>query len=76
MYFDTEERVMKKLTLSLLAAALISAAGNAAAWWGNGWGGGWNPYDPWDPRYWAEEFFGGGWGNGWGNNRSPTPYGD
>ena len=63
---------MKKLTLSLLAAALISAAGGVHAWWGNGWGGGWNPYDPWDPRYWMEEFFGGGWGNGWGG---PWGYG-
>ena len=51
---------MKKLTLSFLAAALISAATSTSAWWGNGWGGGWNPYNPWDPRYWAEEFFGGG----------------
>ncbi len=59
---------MKKLTLSMLAALLISAAGSATAFWGNnGWGGGWNPYDPWDPRYWAEEFFGGnGWGGGYG----------
>jgi hypothetical protein len=63
---------MKKLTLSLLAAALISAAGSVSAWWGNGWGG-WNPYDPWDPRYWLEEFFGGGWGYGgpWGYGGYP-----
>lgn len=49
---------MKKMTvLSLLAGLLLAAATNVSAWWG-----GWNPYDPWDPRYWMEEFFGGGWG--------------
>jgi len=52
---------MKKRTaLSLLAGLLLAAATNVSAWWGNNWG--WNPYDPWDPRYWMEEFFGGGWG--------------
>ena len=51
---------MRKLTLSLLTAALITVASNASAWWG----GGWNPYDPWDPRYWMEEFFGGGYYGG------------
>ena len=45
----------RKTLLALLAGVLLAAAGNASAWWG----GGWNPYDPWDPRYWMEEFFGG-----------------
>ena len=58
---------MKKLTLSLLTAILITAAGGTSAWWGN-WGGYGYPYDPWDPRYWMEEFFGGGYygGGPWG----------
>lgn len=66
---------MKKRTaLSLLAGLLLAAATNASAWWGNNWG--WNPYDPWDPRYWLEEFFGGsrwgGWGGGpWGYGGGP-----
>ena len=58
---------MKQGTLlPLLAGLLLAAATNVSAWWGNNWG--WNPYDPWDPRYWLEEFFGGGWGGyrGWG----------
>jgi hypothetical protein len=62
---------MKKLILSLSAALLITAAGSASAFWGNNWGG-WNPYDPWDPRFWAEEFFGGGWG---GYGGGPWGYG-
>lgn len=69
---------MKRLTLSLLTAALICAAGSAGAWWGNGWGG-WNPYSVWDPRYWVEEFFGGsyygggpwGYGGPWGGYGYP-----
>jgi hypothetical protein len=66
---------MKKLTLSLLAAAWLSATGSATAWWG----GGWNPYDPWDPRFWMEEFFGGGYyggyGGPWGYGGGPWGYG-
>ncbi len=56
----------RSMALSLLAGLLLAAATNVSAWWGNNWG--WNPYDPWDPRYWMEEFFGGGWGHGgpWG----------
>jgi len=70
---------MKRSGLSLLAAALLVATTNASAFWNN-WGGyGWNPYDPWDPRFWMEEFFGGGyygggpWGYGgpWGGYGSP-----
>jgi hypothetical protein len=61
---------MKRHTaLSLLAGLILAAATNVSAWWG----GGWNPYDPWDPRYWMEEFFGGGWGYGgpWGGYGYP-----
>jgi hypothetical protein len=60
---------MRKTLIALLAAVLLGAAGSVSAWWG----GGWNPYSPWDPRYWMEEFFGGGWGGGpWGYG---GPYG-
>ena len=67
----------KRTALSLLAGLLLAAATNASAWWGNNWG--WNPYDPWDPRYWLEEFFGGGnwggWGGGpWGYGGGPWGY--
>jgi len=53
---------MKKIFSSLLAVALLTAAGTSMAWWsdnddwgGGPWGGDWNPYDEWDPRYWMEE---------------------
>ncbi|MCP5438221.1 MAG: sulfur globule protein CV1 [Chromatiaceae bacterium] len=64
------------LKFSLLAGVLLAATSQASAWWG----GGWNPYDPWDPRYWAEEFFGGsGWGGygggPWGYGGGPWGYG-
>jgi hypothetical protein len=67
---------MKRHTaLALLAGLLLAAASNVSAWWGNNWG--WNPYDPWDPRYWMEEFFGGSYyGRGpWGWGRGPWGYG-
>lgn len=60
----------KRTLLPLLAGSLLAAATNVSAWWGNNWG--WNPYDPWDPRYWMEEFFGGGWG---GYGGGPWGYG-
>jgi hypothetical protein len=59
----------KHLTLLLATVLMISAVSSASAFWGNNWGGyGWNPYDPWDPRFWLEEFFGGGYygGGPWG----------
>jgi len=66
-----------RTALSLLAGLLLAAATNVSAWWGNNWG--WNPYDPWDPRYWMEEFFGGGWGGygggPWGYGRPWGGYG-
>ena len=53
---------MKKIFSSLLAVALLTAAGTSMAWWsdndnygGGPWSGDWNPYDEWDPRYWMEE---------------------
>lgn len=66
----------RHLKLSLLAGVLLALSTQASAWWG----GGWNPYDPWDPRYWAEEFFGGGgWGGygggPWGYGGGPWGYG-
>ena len=67
---------MKKRTaLSLLAGLILAAATNVSAWWGSNWG--WNPYDPWDPRYWMEEFFGGGYygGGPWGYGGGPWGYG-
>jgi len=65
----------KPVTLSLLAGLILAAATNASAWWGSNWG--WNPYDPWDPRYWMEEFFGGGYygGGPWGYGGGPWGYG-
>lgn len=63
--------------LSLAAALMLGTAGNSSAFWGDGWGGGWNPYSPWDPRYWLEEFFGGGYygGGPWGYGGGPWGYG-
>jgi hypothetical protein len=66
----------RHLKFSLLAGVLLALTTQASAWWG----GGWNPYDPWDPRYWAEEFFGGsGWGGygggPWGYGGRPWGYG-
>ena len=66
----------RHLKFSLLAGVLLALTTQASAWWG----GGWNPYDPWDPRYWAEEFFGGsGWGGygggPWGYGGGPWGYG-
>ena len=66
----------RHLKFSLLASVLLALTTQASAWWG----GGWNPYDPWDPRYWAEEFFGGsGWGGygggPWGYGGGPWGYG-
>ena len=66
----------RHLKFSLLAGVLLTLTTQASAWWG----GGWNPYDPWDPRYWAEEFFGGsGWGGygggPWGYGGGPWGYG-
>jgi hypothetical protein len=54
---------MKKMISSVMAVALMTAAGTSMAWWdsdddygyGGPWGGDWNPYDEWDPRYWMEE---------------------
>ena len=65
----------KRTTLSLLAGLILAAATNVSAWWGSNWG--WNPYDPWDPRYWMEEFFGGGYygGGPWGYGGGPWGYG-
>ena len=61
----------RRIVLSLLAGLTLAAATNASAWWGNNWG--WNPYDPWDPRFWMEEFFGGGYygGGPWGYGGGP-----
>ncbi len=64
----------KRMAITGLAGLLSLAATSAHAWWG----GGWNPYDPWDPRYWMEEFFGGGgyYGGGpWGYGGGPWGYG-
>lgn len=49
---------MNHLTLkALLAVAFLTVASSASAFWGsnNHWNGFGNPYDEWDPRYWAEE---------------------
>lgn len=64
--------MFKRLTTAGLAGLLLMAAGTTNAWWG----GGWNPYDPWDPRYWMEEFFGDSWSGGpWGYGGGPWGYG-
>jgi hypothetical protein len=65
----------RRIVRSLLVGLTLAAATNVSAWWGNNWG--WNPYDPWDPRFWMEEFFGGGYygGGPWGYGGGPWSYG-
>ena len=71
----------KSLPLTIASIALIIASSSASAFWGNNnWGNNgynYNPYDPWDPRFWMEEMenfwdndsYGGGpWNNGGWNN--------
>ena len=52
------------LKFSLLAGVLLAATSQASGVVGRRL----EPYDPWDPRYWAEEFFG---GSGWGGYGGP-----
>ncbi len=80
---------IKSLLLALILTLGSIVSANAfwndwdRGWRGGPWGGGpwgsygydWNPYDVWDPRYWAEEFenvFDDDW---WGNNYYSRPYG-
>ncbi len=53
---------MKKLFSSLLAVALLTAAGTSTAWrdydndyWAGPLGPDWSPDDGWDPRDWRAE---------------------
>lgn len=63
---------MKLFLKALLTAVLLMGASGSFAWWNNnGWGNNYNPYDEWDPRYWAEEMSGGN--NGPWNNRYYAP---
>ena len=62
---------MKRLLIAAAAAALMSAAVDANAWWGWPWGG-WSPWG----NGWGNAWFGDGWfdfnlsmgahGRGWG----------
>lgn len=78
-----KERIMKLKNIALSSILFLGIATSSQAFWNsnnwnNGWGNnfannnwGWdyNPYDVWDPRYWAEEmedmFDGNDW---WDNN--------
>jgi len=51
---------MKSSIIAFVVSVLLFSSGSSFAWWNNnGWGNNYNPYDEWDPRYWAEEMFGG-----------------
>ena len=72
---------LRYILLSLLLMGMLTnthAFWNNNNWnngWNNGWSNNWNPYDVWDPRYWAEEmedmFDNDDW---WGNGNNYYQY--